>query len=98
MTDLEGITLVPEPTEERLNERQLVDYRSQRESCLDWLLHFSGSMSKIADDTEGGFNIFLQEHYRRVIYSTSPLYTGSVYSELRQHLQTIIPHRGDTHV
>jgi len=46
MTDLEDITVVPGPTEERLNERQLVDYRSQRESCLDWLLHFGKNPKK----------------------------------------------------
>ncbi|PSQ17288.1 integrase [Halobacteriales archaeon QS_8_69_26] len=40
MTDLDGIRVVTEPSEERLNERQLVDYRAQREDCLEWLLTF----------------------------------------------------------
>jgi hypothetical protein len=40
MTDLDGITVVTEPSEESLNERQLSDYRSQREDCLKWLLTF----------------------------------------------------------
>lgn len=38
MTDLDDLRIVSGPTEERLNERQLVDYRSQREKCLRWLL------------------------------------------------------------
>lgn len=38
MTDLDDLRVLTEPTEERLNERQLVDYRSQREKCLRWLL------------------------------------------------------------
>jgi integrase len=38
MTDLEGITVVTERSQEMLNERQLLDYRRQRENCLEWLL------------------------------------------------------------
>nr|WP_233204263.1 hypothetical protein [Halegenticoccus soli] len=37
---LEGISVVPEPSEAVLNQRQLIDYRSQREQCLEWLLTF----------------------------------------------------------
>ena len=33
-----GIPLVPNPSEELLNERQYLDYRSEREQCLEWLL------------------------------------------------------------
>lgn len=33
----DDITLVPNNTEELLNERQYLDYRSEREHCLDWL-------------------------------------------------------------
>jgi hypothetical protein len=36
----DDITLVPNNTEELLNERQFLDYRSEREHCLDWLLTF----------------------------------------------------------
>lgn len=43
---LEGITVVTEPTEEQLNQRQLVDYRSQREQCLEWLLTFGKNPAK----------------------------------------------------
>jgi site-specific recombinase XerD len=38
VADLEGITVVPEPTEERLGQRQLFEYRDTREQCLSWLL------------------------------------------------------------
>ncbi|SDR06916.1 tyrosine-type recombinase/integrase [Natronobacterium texcoconense] len=40
MTDLDGITVVTEPSREYLNQRQLMDYRSTREACLEWLLTF----------------------------------------------------------
>lgn len=38
MVPLDDITLVPEPSRKQLNERQLVDYRAEREDCLKWLL------------------------------------------------------------
>ena len=38
MSRLDELTLVPQPTKEELNKRQLLDYRSQREDCLEWLL------------------------------------------------------------
>jgi hypothetical protein len=34
-TPLEGITVVTEPAAELLNERQEIDYRNQREQCLE---------------------------------------------------------------
>jgi hypothetical protein len=47
-TPLDGIKLVPEPSAEVLNERQQIDYRSQREQCLEWLRAF-GKDPKKAD-------------------------------------------------
>ncbi|ELY95118.1 XerC/D-like integrase [Natrialba hulunbeirensis JCM 10989] len=47
MTDLDGISVVTEPCEELLNERQLSDYRSQREDCLKWLLTFGKNPDKV---------------------------------------------------
>lgn len=47
-TPLEGITVLTEPSKEILNERQQVDYRDQREQCLEWLLVF-GKDPKKAD-------------------------------------------------
>ena len=38
MSDLDGIAIVTEPSRAFLNERQLLDYRNQREKCLRWLL------------------------------------------------------------
>jgi len=40
MANLDGITLVPEPSAEYLNQRQRLDYESVREDCLSWLLVF----------------------------------------------------------
>jgi hypothetical protein len=43
---LEGLTLVTEPSAERLNERQQIDYRHTREQCLEWLLTFGKDPQK----------------------------------------------------
>jgi hypothetical protein len=45
-TPLEGITVVTEPSAELLNERQQIDYRNQREQCLEWLLVFGKDPKK----------------------------------------------------
>jgi len=45
-TPLNGISVVPEPSEELLNERQQIDYRSERERCLEWLLAFGKGPQK----------------------------------------------------
>lgn len=49
MSRVDELTLVPEPTEQRLNKRQLLDYRAQRKQCLTWLL----SIGKSPDTAEG---------------------------------------------
>jgi len=38
MSKIDGVVVVPEPTRERLSERQLVDYKTHRESLIRWLL------------------------------------------------------------
>jgi site-specific recombinase XerD len=40
MSRFSELPIVPEPSAEILNKRQIVDYRSQREDCLEWLLTF----------------------------------------------------------
>lgn len=38
MVDLSDVKVVTSKCRQKLNERQLIDYRSQREACLTWLL------------------------------------------------------------
>jgi site-specific recombinase XerD len=38
MSRVDELTPLPAPSEEYLNKRQVLDYRAQREDCLDWLL------------------------------------------------------------
>jgi len=46
MIDLEEYTLVTENSRNYLNQRQLVDYRSEREECLRWLLTYGKKRKK----------------------------------------------------
>ena len=46
---IDDLTLITEPVRERLNERQLVDYRAHRKQMLSWLLNFG----KNPDRAEG---------------------------------------------
>lgn len=41
-----SVTVVTEPAAEYLNPKQLVDYRSEREDCLSWLLAFGKNPEK----------------------------------------------------
>jgi len=38
---LDGVTLVPKPSRRLLNERQLIDYRAERERCIDTVVRDS---------------------------------------------------------
>lgn len=43
---LDGVKIVTKPSEESLSERQYLDYRSEREQCLEWLLTFGKDPEK----------------------------------------------------
>lgn len=47
MTLPDKLRVVTEPSKEWLNERQLVDYRQQRENCLEWLLTFGKNPDRV---------------------------------------------------
>lgn len=47
MGELEDLTLITGPSENQLNQRQLVDYKAQRTDCLQWLLQFGKTPDKV---------------------------------------------------
>lgn len=49
MTRVDELVLIPQPTKEELNKRQLLDYKSQRKDCLEWLL----ALGKDPKEAEG---------------------------------------------
>ena len=46
MTIPEKTPIITEPSEAFLNPRQVIDYRSEREDCLEWLLAFGQKPDK----------------------------------------------------
>jgi len=46
MSDLDDYPVVTENSESFLNHRQLLDYRSEREDCLQWLLTYGKEPDK----------------------------------------------------
>jgi len=43
---IDGISLVPQPSRDRLNERQIIDYRNHRKEMVKWLLNLGKDPSK----------------------------------------------------
>lgn len=80
---LEGIAIVPEPSEKILNERQLVDYRTEREQCLEWLLTFG------KDPSSGDGYAYLtvknrasrMDQFYRFVWEQEDRYTFSITHE-----------------
>lgn len=64
---VEGIVLIPEPTREYLNERQLVAYKHHREKLLKWLARVGKSPEKLegyAHDTANAYASILDKFHR----------------------------------
>lgn len=53
MTDLDDYPVVPDVTKEYLNPHQLLDYRSEREDCLRWLLAYGKDPKQAAGYAPG---------------------------------------------
>ena len=62
MSDFDELTLVPEPSKQYLNPRQLQDYRAEREDCLTWLF----TRGKEPDKHEGYALSTLKSRGRRM--------------------------------
>jgi hypothetical protein len=61
MSALDEVSFIPSTTAERLNERQLIDYRHERVECLKWLL----GLGKNPDRVEGYAESTAQNHAYR---------------------------------
>jgi site-specific recombinase XerD len=83
MVDLDGITLVTEPSAEYLNQRQRLDYESVRKDCLSWLLVFGLKPKKgegYAYQTVKARAYRMDAFYRHV-WETTGGYTADVTHE-----------------
>ncbi|WP_222918613.1 site-specific integrase [Natrinema sp. SYSU A 869] len=81
--DLSDFAIVPEPTEERLAQRQLVDYRSEREDWIEWLLAFGKNPDKAEGyaETTVKARIYRMDHFYRYVWDEEGHYTTSVTHE-----------------
>lgn len=83
MTELNGITVITENVEDRLNERQLLDYRKHRRDCLRWLLErgkFPGDYKGYAETTVSARGYRMDQFYRWV-WDQEDRYTSDVTHE-----------------
>jgi len=80
---LDDIKLVTEPSEKLLNERQYLDYRSEREHCLDWLLTF-GKDPETADGyakTTVSNRAYRMDQFYRWVWEYENGYTSNLTHE-----------------
>lgn len=81
MTELEGLPVVTKPSESYLNQRQLIDYRSEREDCLTWLLTFGKNPDRAEGYARGTVkprSYRMDRFYRWVWESEEGGYTANV--------------------
>lgn len=78
--DLSDFALVPEPTEERLEERQFVDYRAEREDAVEWLLTFGIEPKKAEGYAEATVKnrIYRMDQFYRYVWDSEGGYTTTV--------------------
>ncbi|MFC4359297.1 tyrosine-type recombinase/integrase [Halobium salinum] len=76
----EDIKLVPKPAEKQLNQRQLLDYETHRETYLEWLYH----LGKNPDQAEGYSqstvkrDAYRLDQFYRWVWSQEDGYTTSI--------------------
>ena len=87
---LDGITIVPKPSEKLLNERQYLDYRTEREQCLEWLLNF-GKDPKTADGyakTTVENRSYRMDQFYRWVWEQEGGYTSNlIHDHADEHLR-----------
>ena len=80
MDSLEEYPVVTEPSEAYLNQRQLVDYRSERENCLEWLLTFGKNPDRAEGYAEGTVKprSYRMDRFYRFVWDNEGGYTTNV--------------------
>ncbi|MFP8888515.1 tyrosine-type recombinase/integrase [Natrialbaceae archaeon A-CW2] len=78
--DLSEFTLVPGPTEDRLGERQFVDYRTERADMVKWLLTFGIEPQKANGYAESTVKnrIYRMDQFCRFVWDQEGQYTTAV--------------------
>ncbi|SDJ90919.1 Site-specific recombinase XerD [Halovenus aranensis] len=83
MVDLDDYPIVTEPSESYLNKRQLVDYRAERENCLEWLLTFGKNPERAEGYAEGTVKprCYRMDRFYRFVWDHEGGYTANITHE-----------------
>ncbi len=85
MEELADLSIVPQPLKQRLNQRQLTDYRNHRVRCLEWTLSFGKEAAK----AEGYTFQTIKPHSHRMdqfyrwVWNEEDQYTAEVTLRMR---------------
>ena len=89
MSDVSDLPLVTKPSESYLNQRQLLEYRSEREECLRWLLAFG----KNPDKDEG----YSETTIDQLTHQFGSFYRW-VWEQERQYTTKVTPDHADAYM
>ncbi|AUX09830.1 integrase/recombinase XerD [Halalkaliarchaeum desulfuricum] len=91
------ITVITEPVRNQLTDRQLLDYRTEREDCLDWLLTFGKNPEKAEGYavTTVSNRAYRMDQFYRWVWQETDGYTSTITID---HADTYLKHlaRQDT--
>ena len=78
--NLDGVPAVTEPSEQRLNAKQLLDYREQREEFLSWLLAFGKDPMRGAGYSRATVRrtAYRTDQFNRWVWTDEGQYTMSI--------------------
>lgn len=83
MVDLDEFSVVTQPAEQYLNQRQQLDYRNERENCLTWLLTFGKHPKKAEGYARGTIKprANRMDQFYRFVWEHEGGYTANVTHE-----------------
>ena len=80
MDELDELPVVTDTSEEYLNQRQLLDYRAEREACLEWLLTFGKRPDEAVGYAVGTVKqgAYRMDRFYRFVWDQEDGYTANV--------------------
>ncbi len=83
MDEIKNLPIVTDISKEYLNQRQLLDYRNERENCLTWLLTFGKRPDEAVGYSSGTIRptAYRMDRFYRFVWETEGGYTANVTHE-----------------
>ena len=78
--ELKDFPVITDTSKEYLNPRQLLDYRSERENCLTWLLTFGKRPDEAVGYSTGTIKptAYRMDRFYRYVWETEDGYTANI--------------------